>query len=308
MPGLESGTELMDNNLGARITADIHQLESLPGVVIEALNQLSRPDVNLRRVSDVIGQDAVITARMMSIANSVYYRRGAAVHRLSDALVRLGISMVKEVLLTASVLSVMDRSLKGYQLDRGQLWRHSVATGIGAKLLAQYVNYPYREEAYIAGLMHDIGKLIFDQYLAGRYQEVIELASANEISFVEAESRVLGYDHAQVGGLVIAAWELPARFVETVTFHHAPSQAKDFRELAFIVHMANAFTLSLGLDVGGDGLMAMVDAEAITELRLDADAIERILADMAEAVARAGLADGDVPVTGIAATGIATAV
>jgi HD-like signal output (HDOD) protein len=291
----------MEHNLGAQITADIHQLESLPAVVIEALNQLSRPDVDLRRVSDVIGQDPVITARMMSIANSVYYRRGAAVHRLSDAIVRLGISMVKEVLLTASVLSVMDRPLAAYQLDRGQLWRHSVATGIGAKLLAQYMNYPYREEAYIAGLMHDIGKLIFDRYLAERYLEVIELAGIQEISFVEAESKVLGYDHAQIGGLVIASWELPARFVEAVTFHHTPSLAKDFRELAYIVHMANAFTLSLGLDVGGDGLMAMVDAEAITELRLDANTIDRILADMAEEVFRAGLADGDLPVSGIAA-------
>lgn len=298
----------MDSNLGAQITADIHQLESLPAVVLEALNQLSRPDVNLRQVSDVIGQDAVITARMMSIANSVYYRRGAAVHRLSDALVRLGISMVKEVLLTASVLSVMDRSLKGYQLDRGQLWRHSVATGIGAKLLAQHINYPYREEAYIAGLLHDIGKLIFDQYLAGSYQEVIELAGAEEISFVEAESRVLGYDHAQIGGLVIAAWELPARFVETVSCHHTPAAAKDFRELAYIVHMANAFTLSLGLDVGGDGLMAMVDAEAISELRLHANAIDRILSDMAEAVTRAGLAGQDLAAAGSGMTGIATAV
>ena len=298
----------MGDNLGAQITADIHQLESLPAVVIEALNQLSRPDVNLRHVSDVIGQDAVITARMMSIANSVYYRRGAAVHKLSDALVRLGISMVKEVLLTASVLSVMDRKLKGYQLDRGQLWRHSVATGIGAKILAQHINYPYREEAYIAGLMHDIGKLIFDRYLSDRYNEVIALAGAEEISFVEAESRVLGYDHAQIGGLVIAAWELPARFVEAVTFHHTPSRARDFRDLAYIVHMANAFTLSLGVDVGGDGLMAMVDAEAIAELRLDANIIERSLSEMAEAVARAGLGDHDVPVTGIGVTDIATAV
>jgi HD-like signal output (HDOD) protein len=149
--------------------------------------------------------------------------------------------------------------------------------------------------------MHDIGKLIFDRYLAERYLEVIELAGIQEISFVEAESKVLGYDHAQIGGLVIASWELPARFVEAVTFHHTPSLAKDFRELAYIVHMANAFTLSLGLDVGGDGLMAMVDAEAITELRLDANTIDRILADMAEEVFRAGLADGDLPVSGIAA-------
>ncbi|MEZ4520591.1 MAG: HDOD domain-containing protein [Thermomicrobiales bacterium] len=280
----------MQDNIGAQITADIHRLESLPAIVIEALNQLSQPDVNLRQVSEVIGQDSVITARMMSIANSVYYRRGAAVHRLSDALVRLGIAMVKEVLLTASVLGVMDRRLTGYQLDRGQLFRHSLATAIGARIVAQRTNYPYREEAYIAGLLHDIGKLIFDRYLKDRYQEVIAFATSNEISFVDAESRLLGYDHAQIGGLVIASWDLPARFVESVATHHNPSSAKDFPELAYIVHLANAFTLSLGLDVGGDGLMSMVDAEAITRLNLDAESIDLLISDIAEAVSKAGLA------------------
>lgn len=279
----------MQENLGAQITADIHRLESLPAVVIEALDQLSQPDVNLRQVSEVIGQDSVITARMMSIANSVYYRRGAAVHRLSDALVRLGISMVKEVLLTASVMGIMDRPLGGYQLDRGQIFRHSLATAIGARLLAQRVNYPYREEAYIAGLLHDIGKLIFDRYLQGQYGEVIEYATFNEVAFVEAEAHVLGYDHAQIGGLVIAAWDLPARFVEAVATHHTPSSAKDFPELAYIVHLANALTLSLGLDVGGDGLMMMVDAEAITKLNLDAGQIDELISDMAQAVVDAGI-------------------
>ncbi|HLT17886.1 MAG TPA: HDOD domain-containing protein [Thermomicrobiales bacterium] len=279
----------MQDKLGAQITADIHQLESLPAVVIEALDQLSRPDVNLRQVANVIGQDAVITARMMSIANSVYYRRGAAVHRLSDALVRLGIAMVKEVLLTASVMGVMDRKLTGYQLDRGQLYRHSVATAIGARILAQHTNYPYREEAYIAGLLHDIGKLIFDRYLRDHYEAVIEFSTTNQVPFVEAEARILGYDHAQIGGLVIASWELPARFVEAVSTHHSPSAARDFPELAFIVHLANAFTLTLGVDVGGDGLMSMVEAKAISALHLDAHKVERIIAEMAEAVKRAGL-------------------
>lgn len=281
--------EVMQENLSAQITADIHRLESLPAVVIEALDQLSQPDVNLRQVSDVIGQDSVITARMMSIANSVYYRRGAAVHRLSDALVRLGITMVKEVLLTASVIGIMDRQLNAYHLDRGQIFRHSLATGIGARLIAQKVNYPYREEAYIAGLLHDIGKLIFDRYLQERYNEVIEHATRNEVPFVDAESHILGYDHAQIGGLVIAAWDLPARFVEAVATHHSPSTAKDFPELAYIVHLANAFTLSLGLDVGGDGLMMMVDSDAVTKLNLDADQIDGLISDMAQAVLDAGL-------------------
>ncbi len=279
----------MQENLGSQITADIHRLESLPAIVVQALDQLSQPDVNLRQVSEVIGQDSVITARMMSIANSVYYRRGAAVHRLSDALVRLGISMVKEVLLTASVIGIMDRPLNAYQLDRGQIFRHSLATAIGARLIAQRVNYPYREEAYIAGLLHDIGKLIFDRYLQDRYTEVIEHATTNEVAFVDAEAHILGYDHAQIGGLVIAAWDLPARFVEAVATHHSPSTAKDFPELAYIVHLANAFTLSLGLDVGGDGLMMMVDAEAITRLSLDADQIDELISDMAQAVVDAGL-------------------
>lgn len=289
----------MQENLGSQITADIHRLESLPAIVIEALDQLSQPDVNLRQVSEVIGQDSVITARMMSIANSVYYRRGAAVHRLSDALVRLGISMVKEVLLTASVIGIMDRRLSAYQLDRGQIFRHSLATAIGARLIAQRIGYPYREEAYIAGLLHDIGKLIFDRYLKERYDEVIEYAMSNNVSFVDAEAHILGYDHAQIGGLVIAAWDLPARFVEAVAMHHAPSGAKDFPELAYIVHLANAFTLSLGLDVGGDGLMAMVDADAIRKLNINADQIDTLLSDMAEAVVAAGIGGGDSEAEGI---------
>ena len=289
----------MHDNLGAQITADIHRLESLPAIVLQALDQLSQPDVNLRQVSEVIGQDSVITARMMSIANSVYYRRGAAVHRLSDALVRLGISMVKEVLLTASVIGIMDRKLNGYQLDRGQIFRHSLATAIGARLIAQRINYPYREEAYIAGLLHDIGKLIFDRYLNERYNDVIVYATTNEVSFVDAEAHILGYDHAQIGGLVIAAWDLPARFVEAVATHHNPSMARDFPELAYIVHLANAFTLSLGLDVGGDGLMAMVDADAVTKLNLDLDQIDMLIADIAEAVVAAGLGVETAAVDGL---------
>jgi HD-like signal output (HDOD) protein len=150
--------------------------------------------------------------------------------------------------------------------------------------------------------MHDIGKLIFDRYLKERYNEVIEHATTAGVSFVEAESHILGYDHAQIGGLVIAAWDLPARFVEAVATHHQPSVARDFPELAYIVHLANAFTLSLGLDVGGDGLMMMIDADAVTKLNLNADQIDALLSDIAEAVVAAGLGSATTPLNGLYGT------
>jgi putative nucleotidyltransferase with HDIG domain len=135
----------------------------------------------------------------------------------------------------------MKRSLRGYRLGAGQLWEHSLAVAVAAEWLAQAVHYPTPEEAYVTGLLHDMGKLMLDQYVLSDYTKIVEYMHRYRLSLWQVEEKLIGIDHAQVGGLMAEKWQFPESLLFGIRHHHDPSSARQNAKLAAIVNMANAF-------------------------------------------------------------------
>ena len=154
----------------------------------------------------------------------------------------IGLQRLKSILMTSTATSMMGRSLRGYRLGAGELWQHSLVVGSVAEWLAQALHYPEPEQAYVAGLLHDIGKLLLDQSVLCNYSDIVEFVERYKLPLWQVEEKLIGIDHARVGGLIAEHWNFPVVLVDAIRFHHAPSFARINQRLPAIVNLANFFT------------------------------------------------------------------
>jgi len=147
------------------ILQTVDQLRPMPSNVTRLLRELENPGVTAGQISDQIGLDQALAALILQMANSAILGYGRTCTSISDAVVRLGFKRIKSIVMASAATTSMQGSLRGYRLGAGQLWNHSLAVAVAAEWVAQVVSYPNPEEAYVVGLLHDMGKLLLDQYV-----------------------------------------------------------------------------------------------------------------------------------------------
>ncbi len=197
-------------------------------------------------------------------------------------MVCLGLETIKSIALTSSTHEMLSKEIPAYSLGEGMLWQHSLSCATCAKIIAQRIGYSDNEEAYIAGLLLDIGKIILSGFAEEEFNEVAEKAAENRIPFNMAEQQILGFDHPQVGGRVIKKWNLPSALVEAVLYHHQPDKAVEHKRLAYIVHLADALSCMLGIGLGSDGLMYVFEEHTLDVLGLNKDDVESVMSELAD--------------------------
>lgn len=184
--------------------------------------------------------------------------------------------------MAASVSQLMSRELPGYALAKEALWRQSQTCAITARFIAKKVKYPKPDEAYVAGLLRDIGKVILDTYLKEAMDEINVIVESQSLSFVEAEEMVLGFHHGQVGERIAEKWQLPKGLAESIALHHKPEQALINPKLVAITHIADALVMMMGVQVGADGLAYVFSAQALELLGLNEDKLQQMMAEIAD--------------------------
>lgn len=262
----------------------VDELPALPHVTYRVLTLTSDPRTSITELADTITKDQVLTAKVLRMANSVYYGYARRIFSISEALVILGFSTVRNLVLAASVYNVMDQEFPGYILPKGDLWNHSMTTALLARLLAKKVRFEMNDKAFTAGLLHDIGKIILNIYMKESFAVVLDTVNTGNVPFSEAEQKILGFDHAVVGAKVAEKWNLPEELVEAIANHHTPAQSKLNPKLTSIIHIADAASMSMGIGLGGDGLLYPFDGFAINQLGLSKEAIEEAMAEVAESM------------------------
>lgn len=215
---------------------------SVPALYIEILQALQSPDASVQQITGLLSQDPAMTAKTLQLVNSAFFGFSRSTSKLAEAVQWLGVGVIRSLALAVPLFSAFDRKkCRGFAIER--LWDHSLQTAVLArKIVLQHKQSENEaEQAFTAGLLHDIGKLILADNLPGEYANIIERARLEGRAWHEIENEVLHATHAHVGGYLLGLWSLPVGLVEAVAYHHSPRQAEDnaFGSLT-AVHVANA--------------------------------------------------------------------
>lgn len=224
-----------------QLIKNVSKLFSLPEVCTRLQEMLESPHHSSADFGTVISRDPDLTARLLKIVNSSFYGFPGRIDTINRAITVIGLSELLVLILGAS--SVMTfRNIPGSLINMANFWRHSTYCGVVGKELARRCHVLHSERLFVAGLLHDIGKLVLCQQLPAQMREVLARSYDSEVSEYLVERERLGFDHAELGGLLLEQWRLPSALVNAVSAHHDLDRLPSASIEAAIVHIANALT------------------------------------------------------------------
>jgi HD-like signal output (HDOD) protein len=209
------------------VVAQLDTLPSFPSLYFEIMKELDTPDPSLERVAAIVAKDPGMTVKLLQIVNAASLGLARRFTNPIEAVQQLGIAAVQSLALSAHVFTCFEnRQLKGFAITK--LWDHGANTArIARRILeVERVDRTLAEDAYTAGMLHDIGKLMLANNLPEPFQRALNLTEQKSIRFLEAEQEIFGANHAGVGAYLLGLWGLPTTIVEAVAFHHQPSHSE----------------------------------------------------------------------------------
>lgn len=228
------------------IIKDVNALVSLPAVCVRINEMVEDTNYSAAEIGQAISQDANLTARVLKIANSSFYSFPSRIETISRAITIIGNRELRDLVLATATIEAFDK-IPIDMANMQNFWRHSIHCGVVSRLLAAKCGMLHKERMFISGLLHDVGHLVFYLKLPEiERQSMLNAAIKNQDIFIE-EKKLIGFDHAYIGGELLKYWGLPDSLVEPVKFHHEPSLAKQYVLDASIVHIANLIAKHTGL-------------------------------------------------------------
>ena len=276
-------TTLTTDDLKKKIINKVKDLPPMPKVLFKAREVMSDPKSGFKEIAKVIETDQAIAARILKVANSAYYGLSGMVNSIHQASVVLGYETLEQVITMVSSSSLLGKQLKGYGLNAGTLWRHSLAVAIGSRLLAMKRAPSLEGDAFSVGLIHDAGKLALDPHIMQKSKEFHEFMKNENASCLEAERKVLGFDHTEVAYDLCQKWKLPESHAKAMRYHHTPESSGD-HQLAYIVYLADFLAQQSGLGTGPSSDGKSLNEAVLDSLSLKPTDMESISEEMVSAV------------------------
>jgi len=252
-------------------------LPQMPAPVVRVMNHLADPDADLGFIASLIEYDPGLTVNVLRMANSSFFGGGVRVTNVRDALFRLGIRRVVQLVIASGVAPNARQPVTGYGLAEGELLRFSISVGVAAELLASELGIKAPDHTFTAGLLSNFGKVVMGAYLEVDLSGILALAEREELSFEQAERRLLGIDHAELGAALLEHWELPEPLVNCVRWHLDPCSAPVHDTALDLVHAGHVLTTMAGVGQGVDGLRYEVCLKSIERLGMTPEAMTEVL-------------------------------
>lgn len=263
------------------VVASIAELPPMPASISEVISACDDQDMTVGQLSQVVLRDQSLTANILKLANSAFYGHARRVTTVTEAVVLLGFSAIKSLAISSHTARLLNRSLPGYGLQAGELWHHSMCVAFTARRVAVEVHLAPVEEAFVAGLLLDIGKTVLSSHLETAFGEISRLAQERREPFHHIEAELLGFDHAELGARIAAKWSFPPELEEAIRYHHDPEQASLKPMLSHVVHVSDVACTMLGLGIGGDGLAYDVCPASLEALGFDQQRMMRLMDEIA---------------------------
>lgn len=243
------------------------------------------PNCSAKHIADLVSQDQALASKVLKLANSPYFGVIRTISSIQQGVAFLGFNTLHNLVLASSLFGMYEKELKGYKMAKGALWEHSIYSAFAAQSLAESVgNKAVRETAFTAGLIHDVGKLVMSLYISEVFQSIMDLVERDGLQFLEAEKKLLGFDHAEIGSEVARKWRFPPALVNAIRYHHAPQLASSDADLVSIVHLSDAACLMMGKGSGVDGGYYPIDGLALQTLKMKEDDLQKLILRLTSSV------------------------
>lgn len=225
---------------------NIRNLPPIPNVIIRLSQLLDDPMTPTHVIGKIISQDQALTTKILTVANSPLYGLPRKVPSIDFAILVLGFEQIRQIVIALSLIDTFKNENSKYW-NRKTFWVHSFLTALMAKAIANDTGYPKTGEAFTAGLLHDLGISVIQKYFNKEFILINDLVTNESMSFHDAELKVLELTHEEIGKILCDKWNLPLALGESILCHQNPTEAKEYKELASIIHLADYATQVLDL-------------------------------------------------------------
>jgi putative nucleotidyltransferase with HDIG domain len=269
--------------LEKKILRTVTDLPPLPQVLMKANEIMANPSSTFKDLGGIIETDPAIAGRVLKLANSAYYGLRGMVSSIHQASVVLGFEALGELISVVGAAGLLDNILNGYGLEAGSLWQHSLAVAFGSKIIARKKYPTHENDAFSAGLLHDCGKMILDEYVKEREEQFDSFLKEEGNTYLAAEKKILGFDHAEIAFELCKKWNIPESQSIAIRYHHFPSESNK-NELAYIIHIADVLAMKGGIGTGFDSMFYEIEKKALEFTGIPESELEEVMQEMVESV------------------------
>ena len=261
----------------------IDKLKPVPDIARMIISRVEYSGAGAHDLEKYILKDPALTANVLNLCNSPDYGFMKEVHSIKRAIELLDPETFKNIVLTASNYNLYEDT-KGYSIEKGEMLNHSLCCAEVARLISQEKQINNPDVVFTAGLLHDIGKIILDQYFFDEFNIIMDKVINEDLRFINIENEILGYTHAQVGEIVVREWNLPEILIESISFHHQPEKAKENPDVVSIIHIADCICSMIGQGSSATIMAGRINRFAISSIKLQSDDVDRIIEKLPEVV------------------------
>ncbi len=238
-----------------KIFNTVNNLPTLPTVYSTLSEAIEDPNTNTERLAQIISSDQVSSFKILRVANSPFYGFHGRIDTISQAILYLGFNEVRNIVFALSVINFFSKDKLLLHFRPVDFWAHSIGVGIATRMIGSAAGEKKLENYFLAGIFHDIGKLLFFEYAHKEYASVLELLESKQLRIKDAEVEIFGVDHARVGQMLAEKWKLPESIQDAIFYHHTGVVRNQSNNLVASVHLGNIVARIMELGYAGDNLI-----------------------------------------------------
>lgn len=267
-----------------KIIMTTRDLPAMPQVAGKVLELSSDPNTSAAQLQQVISDDQAMAGRILKIANSAMYSCSRKIKTLTEAIVMLGFNSIRSLVVTSAARNLYQSGATRGGLKERLLWEHSIGCAFACKLMVGERVPALQEEAFLGGLMHDIGKLVLNLQVPDKFDEIVQVVYNENRTFAETELSLLDFDHTDVGSLLVAKWKLSPLLEEVILEHHDEAAFSADKPLLLFLDLANRICHKMGIGFTEEPDLDLIDCPSNRILNLPPDLIERTVDSLQKAL------------------------